>query len=89
MTTVRINGPRVPPEVREVEFTSPVEDLEDLLMKLIAFKPESKALLVSKEGIRTDINILVNGRHCMFINGLKTRVGPKDIVDIILPMIGG
>jgi molybdopterin converting factor small subunit len=40
-------------------------------------------------GFRTDINILINGRHCMFLEGLKTKIGPEDIVDILFPVIGG
>jgi molybdopterin converting factor small subunit len=89
MTKVRINGPSMPSELKEVELVFSVIDLEDLLFKLMEFRPESKAILLSKNKLRSDINILVNGRHCMFLDGLKTKVAPKDIIDIILPVIGG
>ena len=89
MTKVRINGPSLPAEVKEVEIAFSVKNLEDLISKLIEDKPEARAILMSKGAVRSDLNILVNGRHCMFLQGLKTQISPNDTVDIILPVIGG
>jgi len=33
-------------------------------------------------------NVLVNGRNCMFLQGLETRVADGDLIDI-LPVVGG
>ena len=39
--------------------------------------------------ILPNVNILVNGRHNRFINGLNTRLKEGDLVDIMTAMSGG
>lgn len=89
MTKVRINGPQVPAEMREVEIDADVEDVGGLITELIKTNPTYGKHLLTENGVRTDLNILINGRHCMFLDGLRSKVDPKDIVDILLPVIGG
>ena len=89
MTKVRINGPQVPAEMREVEIDADVEDVGGLITELIKTNPTYGKHLLTENGVRTDLNILINGRNCMFLDGLRSKVDINDIVDILLPVIGG
>ncbi len=43
-----------------------------------------------KEHIRENIAaILVNGRNCIFADGMDTEVGDDDVVDVLSPVTGG
>lgn len=33
--------------------------------------------------------ILVNGRNCIFADGMDTKVGDDDVVDVLSPITGG
>lgn len=33
-------------------------------------------------------NVLINGRNCMFVGGLETKLADGDVVDL-LPVVGG
>lgn len=89
MTKVRINGPQVPAEMREVEIDADVEDVGGLITELIKTNPTYGKHLLTENGVRTDLNILINGRNCMFLDGLRSKVDINDVVDILLPVIGG
>jgi len=89
LTKVRINGPQVPAETREVEIDADVEDVGGLITELIKTNPTYGKHLLTENGVRTDLNILINGRNCMFLDGLRSKVDINDIVDILLPVIGG
>lgn len=89
MVKVRINGLQVPLRWKEVEIDADVEDVGGLITELIKTNPSYGKHLLTENGVRTDLNILINGRHCMFIDGLRSKVDPKDTIDIILPVIGG
>ena len=86
---VRIHGSRIPQELRELEVESWSGDLEGLIKKIVVDHPYYKEYLMDEKGVRRDLNILVNGRHCMFIDGLKTKIGTEDIIDILFPLVGG
>jgi molybdopterin synthase sulfur carrier subunit len=50
----------------------------------------SKLLLdPATKALQPRVSILVNGRHCRFINGLETRLREGDLVDIMTAMSGG
>jgi molybdopterin converting factor small subunit len=89
LTKVRINGPQVPAEMREVEIDADVEDVGGLITELIKTNPTYGKHLLTENGVRTDLNILINGRNCMFLDGLRSKVDINDVVDILLPVIGG
>jgi len=43
-----------------------------------------------EEHIRNNIAaILVNGRNCIFADGMNTEVGDDDVVDVLSPITGG
>ncbi|MBC7112547.1 MAG: MoaD/ThiS family protein [Candidatus Methanomethyliales bacterium] len=86
---VRLHGPNIPREFREVRLDSWEGNIEDLIKFISDRNTIYKELLMEKESVRSDLNILINGRHCMFINGLRTKIRTEDIVDILLPVIGG
>lgn len=89
MPTIRVHGQRVPDELKAIDLKPWEGELESLLRNAIELKPGLAALVMSEGKVRTDLGILVNGRHCMFIDGLKTFISGRDIVDILLPVIGG
>lgn len=89
MTKIKLHGRDLPEEQVELKIDSSLSDLEDLLSMIAGKNNRYKDLLMKGGGFRTDINILINGRHCMFLEGLKTKIGPEDIVDILFPVIGG
>ena len=63
--------------------------VRDVIFELVKLKPQLKQLLYRGNDVNSALNILVNGRHVMFMNGLETRVGDDDIIDIIPIVIGG
>lgn len=86
---VRLHGPNIPIELREIRLDSWEGTVEELIKLILCKNTDIKRLLIEKDSVRSDLNILVNGRHCMFINGLKTKIKSKDVVDILMPVIGG
>lgn len=43
-----------------------------------------------EEHIKKDIAIiLVNGRNCIFADGMDTEIGDDDVVDVLPPVMGG
>jgi len=43
-----------------------------------------------EELIRKNIAfILVNGRNCIFADGMDTEIGADDVVDVLPPVVGG
>ncbi len=90
MTTIKIHGQKVPESLKKMEFeVADNEVVGSLLEKIVKKHPELHEILLSGPVLRTDIGILINGRHCMFMDGLRTKVAPYDTVDIIMPVIGG
>jgi molybdopterin converting factor small subunit len=86
---VRIHGPETPKELAEFSIDSQVKDLAGLLTEMANNNDYYARLLLRGGSLRTDISILVNGRSCMFLGGLQAEVRQGDVVDILLPMIGG
>ena len=89
MVTVRIHGPETPKELAEYSTDRGVKDLAGLLTEMAKSNNYYSSLLLRDGAPRTDLSILVNGRSCMFLGGLKAQVQQSDVVDILLPMIGG
>jgi molybdopterin converting factor small subunit len=89
LVKIRLHGRDLPEELVELKICSNLPDLDELLSMIAGKNYRYKGLLMKGGGIRTDINILINGRHCMFLEGLKTKIGPEDIVDVLSPVIGG
>jgi molybdopterin converting factor small subunit len=75
--------------MREVEIDADVEDVGGLITELIKTNPTYGKHLLTENGVRTDLNILINGRNCMFLDGLRSKVDINGVVDILLPVIGG
>lgn len=63
--------------------------IETLIAEALGASPGLAEYLRLGGKLRTDITILINGRHCMFMEGLETRLKDGDRVDVLLPMIGG
>lgn len=91
MAKLLIHGRAVPPRLSKegMEIEPRGGDLEGLLLEAAEESPDLKEALIKDGRLRTDITILVNGRHCMFLEGLKTKILKGDIVEVLLPMIGG
>jgi len=85
----RLHGKGVPPEVASVEMEAEGESIGRLIEKILEAKSGLREYLIVSGNLRTDITILVNGRHCMFMDGLETELKKGDKVDVLLPMIGG
>jgi molybdopterin converting factor small subunit len=89
LAKIRLHGRDLSEELVELKIGSSLLDLDDLLSMIAGKNNRYKDLLMKGGSFRTDINILINGRHCMFLEGLKTKIGSEDIVDILFPVIGG
>ena len=89
MTTVKVHGQKVPEALRQIEIMPDSDDVSSLLFKLVKANPELLEILLKGEALRTDMGILINGGHCIFMDGLKTRIKASDAIDIIMPVIGG
>jgi molybdopterin converting factor small subunit len=89
LVKIRLHGRDLPEELVELKIGSSTADLDDLLSRIAAKNKRYKDLLMKSGSFRTDLNILINGRHCMFLEGLKTKIGSEDIVDVLFPVIGG
>ena len=60
-----------------------------LIEELIGMKPDLRQDLLKDGEVGKGVLILVNGRNIAFIQGLETRVGGGDTVDIIPMVVGG
>lgn len=89
MPMIKMHGQRVPEELKAIELEDWNGSLESLLRRAIERQPGLAALILSEGNLRTDLGILINGRHCMFIDGLKTFISESDRIDVLLPVIGG
>lgn len=91
MATLIVHGRGVPPSLsgKGLDISPKTGDLEGLLLEAVERAMELEGLLLKEGKLRTDITVLVNGRHCMFIDGLKTKLADGDRVEVLLPMIGG
>lgn len=89
MVTFSLNGKGVPPELATAEVEAEGASIGQLIAKVLESRPGLTEYLIAGGQLRTDITILVNGRHCMFMEGLETRLKKGDRVDVLLPMIGG
>ncbi len=89
LITFSLHGKGVPPELAIVETEAEGISIGELIEKALGMKPALGEYLKAKGKLRTDITVLVNGRHCMFIDGLATKLNAGDKVDVLLPMIGG
>lgn len=89
MITFGLHGKGVPPNMATVQMDAVGDSIGGLIRKVIEAKPGLKERLIVGGKLRTDITILVNGRHCMFMEGLETKLSEGDKIDVLLPMIGG
>ena len=89
MITFSLHGKGVPPEIASTEMEAEGDSIGRLITKVMEAKPGLREYLTAGGKLRTDITILVNGRHCMFMDGLETRLNRGDRIDVLLPMIGG
>ena len=89
MAIVKIHGQRVAPDLRVIEVAPDNDDVESLLLKLANANPGIGEFLLAEGMLRSDLGILINGRHCIFINGLRTKILADDVLEILMPVIGG
>jgi molybdopterin synthase sulfur carrier subunit len=85
----RLHGKGVPAELATFEVEAEGESIRDLMANVMEGRNGLREFLTEGGELRTDITILVNGRHCMFMEGLDTKLSQGDQIDILLPMIGG
>jgi molybdopterin converting factor small subunit len=89
LITFSLHGKGVPPEMAAAELEAVGESIGGLIARVMEAKPGLRKYLTTSGKLRTDITILVNGRHCMFMDGLETKLNKGDRIDVLLPMIGG
>jgi len=79
--------------LREVAGASsvevPGENINDLLMNLIAKYPSLEDMVLEDGKIRGYINILVNGDNIQHLDGLDTKVTDSDEIAMFPPVSGG
>jgi len=89
LVTFRLHGKGVPKEMATLEIEAEGMSIGMLFRRVLGERPGLRDYLIASGELRTDITILVNGRHCMFMDGLETRLNRGDRIDVLLPMIGG
>lgn len=84
MVKVRVYG-----NIREsLGGNSPI--LIDIGQRRIRLKELIGKLPGGEEHIKKKIAfILVNGRNCIFADGMDTEIGNSDVVDLLPPVVGG
>jgi MoaD family protein len=60
-----------------------------LLELLIDQRPEVKELIFEGEGLRSYLKVLIDGRDCRFLGGLKAKLRDSSTVSIFPPAGGG
>ena len=86
---------RVPTPLRTLTKGEDVLDvprgtLGEALSQLDALYPGIKDRLVDENGeVRPFINIFVNGDDVTYLQGLHTRIGERDEIDIVPSVAGG
>ncbi|MFB3765902.1 MAG: ubiquitin-like small modifier protein 1 [Methanotrichaceae archaeon] len=63
--------------------------VEDLLRMLCSEHEGLKARLFDDEGLKEDVNILVNGKNIASLNGIKIELKDGDEVVLLSAAIGG
>ncbi|MHC1627386.1 MAG: ubiquitin-like small modifier protein 1 [Candidatus Nezhaarchaeales archaeon] len=63
--------------------------LEQLIEILVSEKPEAKELILEGSKLRDYVKVLVNGRDCRFLNGLRTKLEDGYVISIFPPAGGG
>lgn len=63
--------------------------LGQLLELLVEQKPEVKEMIFEGENLRDYLKVLVNGRDCRFLGGLRARLRDGSTVSIFPPAGGG
>ena len=63
--------------------------VEDLLQMLCREHEGLEARLFDDEGLKEDVNILVNGRNIASLNGIQTELKDGDEVVLLTAAIGG
>lgn len=64
-------------------------DLHTLLLRLCDTPARQRALFLDSGLLRTELQVLVNGRNIIFLQGLQTTLRGGDEVSIFPPMYGG
>ncbi|MCK4783283.1 MAG: MoaD/ThiS family protein [Desulfobacteraceae bacterium] len=84
MVKVRVYG-----NIREsLNGNSPI--LIDIGQRRIRLKELIGKLPGGEEPIKKNIAfILVNGRNCIFADGMDTEIGADDVVDVLSVVVGG
>lgn len=63
--------------------------LELLLEAIVRKEPKVRDFVLEGSEIKDFVKILVNGRDCRFLRGLRTRLEDGDVVSIFPPAGGG
>ena len=74
------------------EISVPCErdsDLHSVLLRLCDTPARQGALFLDSGLLRTELQVLVNGRNIAFLKGLQTTLNGGDEVSIFPPMYGG
>jgi len=73
---------------REVELEKP-SNIRDVLNLLCNTYEQRHRIFDNSGQIRSDVNILKNGRHFKFLDGIETEVKEGDIIAIFPLIYGG
>jgi len=60
-----------------------------LLESLVDQKPEVKELIFEGEDLKSYLKVLVDGRDCMFLGGLRAKLRDGSTISIFPPAGGG
>lgn len=63
--------------------------LEQLLELLVEQKPEAKEIIFEGGNLRSYLKVLVDGKDCRLLGGLKTKLRDGLVISIFPPAGGG
>lgn len=63
--------------------------LGQLLELLVEHRPEAKESIFEGEDLKSYLKVLVNGRDCRFLEGLRTKLRDGSTISIFPPAGGG
>lgn len=64
-------------------------DLRSVLLDACDTPARHRALFLTSGLLRPELQVLVNGRNVVFLDGLRTPVASGDVISVFPPMYGG
>lgn len=64
-------------------------DLRAVLLQACDTPARRRALFLDSGQLRPELQVLVNGRNVVFLDGLQTAVASGDVISVFPPMYGG